>query len=282
MIKRFHDDGHEVEYYIHDTIKDKILDKAINIVHNKNNSFVSVIDGKSGVGKTTFCIQIAKYLDPTFSLKKIAWTPMKFLELINNAEKGDCIAFDEGMVINSRSATSQVNKAIMIALSQIRSRNIFILININSIFDLDKNIALHRADILFHLYTKDDKVDGEKRIKVYGRQRLKYLYITGKKYYNYRSSPNFFARPPKKYVFLVNENKYEEIKRQDTIGNTNDIESIGKNEKKYKIAAAKIINAVRGLGITQRTLAKEIGESDRFLSLIVTWAKDNNYLDSDS
>lgn len=280
MVKAMHDDGHEVEYYIHNDIKEKILDKAIDVVHNKNNSFVAIIDGKSGVGKSTLGIQLCKYIDPKFTLKNIAWTPSKFLDLINNAQKGDAIMFDEGMIINSRSATSQVNKAIMIALSQIRSRNIFIWININSIFDLDKNIALHRADILFHVYTKDDKVDGEKRIKVYGRQRMKYLYITGKKYYNYRSAPNFFARPPKKYMFLVNETMYEKTKRADTIENTEDNQKLGRMEKKYKIALIKLIRFIKtNHSIDQKDIVDVVDLSKSQISKIITWGKDNKFIE---
>jgi len=276
IVKCKHDNGYEVSYYLDKNIKEKILDKAIDVVHNKNNSFVSVIDGKSGVGKSTFGIQVCKYLDPNFTIKNIAWTPKKFLDLINNAKKGDAIMFDEGMIINSRSATSQVNKAIMIALSQIRSRNIFILININSIFDLDKNIALHRADVLFHVYTKDDKVDGEKRIKVYGRQRMKYLYIGGKKYYNYNAPPNFFARPPRKYVFLVNEKVYEETKRRDTVENTEDGEKLNRMEKKYKIALVKLIEYIKeNHGILHKDIFDVIGSSESQISKMITWAKDN-------
>ncbi len=279
MVDLKHDDGSVVSCYLHPQIQENILDKAKHVVHNLNNTFLGIIDGKSGVGKSTLSIQFCKYVDPTFTLKNIAWTPKNFLNLIHNAKKGDAILFDEGMIINSRSATSQVNRAIIIALSQIRSRNLFIFININSVFDLDKSIAIHRADILFHLYTSMDMVDGEKRLKVYGRQKLKFLYISGKKFYDYKSSPNFFARPSKKYVFLVGEDAYEEKKRKETIENTEDPKSLGKYETKYKVMVAKLITFIKDEGISFIDCAAKTGLNEKHFSKIVVWARDSGFMD---
>lgn len=278
-----HDDGYEVDYYIHNSIHKEILTKAKKVVHEMNNSFVCIVDGKSGVGKSTFAIQIAKNLDPNFTIDKIAWTPKKLIDLMEHAKKGDAIMFDEGMAVNSRSATSAINKAIIISLSQIRSRNIFIIININSIFDIDKAISIHRADILFHIYTKDDKVDGEKRIKVYGRRTLKFLYIKGKKFYDYSSAPNFFARPPKKYVFLINEKLYEARKRKETMENV-DLEGnvLGRRESIYRIAFIKLVDWVKKKYQMTHLQVSEVVEIDSpRISKIISWAKDKKYIEDD-
>lgn len=273
MHKTLDHKGEEIEYYIHDAIKNVILDKAKRVVLTMNNSFVAVIDGKSGVGKSTFGIQICRYLDPDFGLHKIAWTPDKFLGLIQNATKGDCIMFDEGMIINSRSATSAINKAIIVALSQIRSRNIYIIININAIFDLDKNISLHRADGLFHVYTKDDMVDGEKRIKFYGRHRLKNLYLRGKKTYHYGSPPNFFARPPRKYVFFLDENEYEKLKREETMRNIygDDKSSTSYINRQYRSYLGGLLTYLKEHSeITQKAISEFLGVAPPRLS---EWSK---------
>ena len=280
MVKRKHDNGQEIEYYIHDQVKEKILDKAIDQVHNKNNSFVAVFDARSGTGKTTLAIQYAKYLDPNFTIDQMTWQPKKIIEMMHNSEEHQCFVLDEAMGLNSRSAISALNKAIIIALSQIRSRNIFILICINSIFDLDKNIAIHRADLLFHLYCRNDTIDGERRVKVYGRHKLKYLYLTGKKYYNYSSPPNFFARPPRKYVFLLNEKEYEKRKRAATMEDANlDGNTIGKHETRYKIIAAKLIMYLKSKGMLQKDCADYLNEDKKNISKIVVWAKDHKYLE---
>lgn len=283
MVKANHDDGKEVEYYIHDSIHEKILKKAKRVVHEMNNSFVCVVDGRSGVGKSTFAIQIAKNLDPNFTIDKIAWTPKKFIDLMENAKKGDTIMFDEGMAVNSRSATSAINKAIIIALSQIRSRNIFIIININSIFDLDKAISIHRAEILFHMYTKDDKVDGEKRIKIYGRRTLKFLYLKGKKFYDYSSAPNFFARPPKKYVFLINEKEYEKRKRKETMENADlDGGGLGRRESVYRLAFVKIVDWIKKkYEVTHLEVSDIVGIDSPRISKLLNWAKTKGYIEDE-
>ncbi len=278
MVTRKHDDGHDVTYYIHDHIKEKNLDKARDIVYNKNNSVVIIVDGKSGVGKSSLAIQIAKFLDPNFTIDNITWTPADFIDKAESLSKA-ALVFDEGMKINSRSALSKSNKAMIVALSQLRSRNLFIILCINSLFDLDRSIALHRADLLYHMYTKDDLIDGERRIKVYGRQKIKYLYIAGKKYYSYRSPPHFFARPPRKHVFLVNSKEYEKRKRKATKDNTDINGGIGKNELRYKTLLAQILSFIKTKGITQKMLAEEFDVIPQTFSRISVWATDNGVME---
>lgn len=276
MHKSYDAKGKAIEYFVHDSIKEKILDRAMDNVMTKNNSFVGVVDGRSGVGKSTFCIQLCRFLDKDFGLHKMAWTPDKFLDLIQNAKKGDAIMFDEGMIVSSRAATSAVNRAIVIALSQIRSRNIYIFVNINSIFDLDRNIALHRADVLFHMYTVHDKVDSEKRCKVYGRSKLKYLYLMGKKYYSYKTNPNFFARPPRKYVFLLNEKKYEEIKREETMKNAalQDKNTANVKSKRHQSYLGKFAAYIKKhFDMQQKDIAKILNVAPNTISKWISVAK---------
>ncbi len=279
MVELKHDDGTYHKVYIDRRIKEQVLDKAKINVLKKNNSFIGIPDGRSGIGKTTETVHYCKYCDPNFTLDNIAWTPKRFVELIQNAKKGDAILFDEGMIVNSRSATSQVNKAIIIALSQIRSRNIFIFLCINSIFDLDRSIALHRSDVLFHIYNKDDITNGERRIKVYGRSKIKMLYLRGKKYYSYSSQPNFFAKCGK-YVFLCNEIEYEKRKREETMANANlDDNLVGRRESKYRMLLAKILYVLKKkYEISHRDIGGIIDMKESRISEMIRWAKDKGYI----
>lgn len=281
MVKLKHDDGTIHKVYIDRTIKEKNLDKAKDNVLNRNNSLVIVVDGRSGIGKTTLAIQFAKYLDPNFTIDQMSWDPEKFIKDVENSRKGACYVFDETMVVSSRSATSRVNRAIVNVLSQLRSRNLFIILNINSIFDVDRNVSLHRLDLLYHLYNKDDVTNSERRLKVYGRSKIKYLYINGKKYYSYATHPNFFAKPSQKYVFLIDEKEYEKRKRRDSAKNTDLFggKVLGKTETMYKVMLAKLIYILRKkYEIKQKDVAVELDEDYKKISHIVTWAKDNGYI----
>ncbi len=192
----------------------KLLQGHKNAVLNHNTSLVIVTDGRSGLGKTTLSFQTAIFLDKTFNLDKVFYNPDDFLEGLAKAKKGDCIIFDEAMLISSRSALSSVNKMIVQSMSMIRSKQIFIIFCVNSIFDLDKNLAISRCDLLLHVYG-ENLIDRGKFLAFYKpRQqpdKIKQLYLHGKKDYRY-SFPkgNFSGTFPKE--FIVNENAYDRQK----------------------------------------------------------------------
>lgn len=203
-------------YYIGNLLKIN-LDSYKQAVLERNTSCVMITDGRSGEGKSTLSFQVACYLDPEFSLDKVAFTPEQFIYCLKNAKKGDCIVFDEAMVISSRSAMSSFNRAIIIMMSQIRSKQIFVIFNINSIFDLDRNLALHRADCLFHVYSEDERLGRRGRYCVFpsNKGKLKSLYIFGKKYYSY-SKPKSVFRDRFSSFFPFEDQKYE-AKKQTAI-----------------------------------------------------------------
>ncbi len=193
----------------------EILDIFKNGIYNKNLSIVIVTDGRSGTGKTTLSMQEGLYCDPTFSLAKVFFTPDDFLKGLEKAKKGDVLIFDEAMLISSRASMSQINKMIIIAMSMIRSKNIIVIFNINSIFDLDKNLALYRCDLLLHVYSEG--LGNRGRFMAFfkasdNRDRIKELYLYGKKYYSYsKPKSNFNTRFSKHFV--VDEKEYERKKQ---------------------------------------------------------------------
>lgn len=184
-------------------------------MHEKKQSVVLLADGRSGMGKTTISFQIAKYLTPDFSLDNVHFTPEEFLEALTRTKKGDTIIFDEAMLLSSRAALSKINRMIVIAMSMIRSKNLCIIFNVNSIFDLDRNLALSRADLLLHCYG-DSLTDKGKFLAFFkggdGRDRIKELYIHGKKYYSYGTpKSNFNAMFSSNFV--VDDGEYEAKKQ---------------------------------------------------------------------
>ncbi len=215
------------------------LRNYVNGVLNKNTSAVFITDGRSGLGKTTLSFQVgcnianqvAAWKDinkplpngekhkPNFSLDDVCWTPEEFIERLKTAKEGDVIIMDESMIISSRSAMSQMNKAVVIMMSMIRSKKIFVIFNVNSCFDLDKNLVLHRADMLMHLYAEQDKfaARGNYMVVPSSRGKLKNLYITGKKYYSYSKAQTAFVDHFSSY-FPFDEEEYEK-RKQEAINN---------------------------------------------------------------
>lgn len=208
--------ANEREYYL-DGYLNKLLLGLKNAVLNKATSAVIVVDGRSGMGKTTISIQIAFQLDPNFNLNKIYFEPGGFLEDLASANKGSCLIFDEAMLLSSRSALSEINKMVIMAMALIRSKQLFVIFCVNSIFDLDRNLALSRADLLIHVFGSNliDRGHFSTYFKPKGQFecRIKTLYLLGKKMYSYsRPSPNFHG---KFYIpFLVDEKEYEARKQE--------------------------------------------------------------------
>jgi len=193
----------------------EILDGFKWAIHNKKQSAVIITDGRSGMGKTTISFQSGKYMTPDFDLSNVHFTPESFTEALTHTKKGDTIIFDEAMLLSSRAALSQINRMIVIAMSMIRSKNLCIIFNVNSIFDLDRNLALSRADLLLHCYG-DSLTDKGKFLAFFkgsdGIDRIKQLYIHGKKYYSYGfPKSNFHSNFPSHFV--LDEDEYERIKQ---------------------------------------------------------------------
>lgn len=238
----------------------QLLDGFKWAIHSRNQSAVLVVDGRSGMGKTTLSSQIGLYMNRNFSLNHIHFTPEKFLEALTKTEKGDVLVFDEAMLLSSRAALSAMNRMIVIAMSMIRSKNLLIIFNVNSIFDLDRNLALSRADLLLHCYG-DSLTDKGKFLAFFkggdGMDRIKQLYIYGKKFYSYGSPKSNFNSTFTSY-FTVNDAEYE-AKKQIGVNNFL-MGSKSKTETRDKVSRDQLIDYIYKnrdkLDITQEKIAE--------------------------
>lgn len=251
---------------------DALLQGFKKAIDYKNTSVVIVVDGRSGMGKTCLANQLGIYLDPHFNLDKILYTPQEFMEALAVAKKGDFLLFDEAMLLSNRSAMSTINKMIIQAMSMIRSKNIYVCFCVNSIFDLDKNLSLHRADILFHVYG-DNLIDRGKyaaffKVKA-GEDRLKKLYLFGKKWYSYsQPKANFISRFVNEFV--VDEEEYEKRKQ---IGVNKFLQGVEKKEGVYaRKDKERLINVIefvmREKGVTYTELRDKCKVNAEYLSQI--------------
>lgn len=140
---------------------DGYLDNAANEIItqlNKDNDALIIVDGSVGSGKSTLAQQLAARVDPTFSVDRACFDADEFKKAIINAGKKQAIIFDEALNgLNIRRTMSAINVTMTSLLTEIRQKNLFIIMCLPSIFDMDKSIAIHRSQCLVHVYLKNGK-----------------------------------------------------------------------------------------------------------------------------
>ncbi len=203
MLKYKGYDEFSMDGWFYENLKD-----VMAIVEKKAQSFILANDGKTGLGKTTKSIQQAVVLSrgnkKRFNLNHILYDPYPSFELVNNSKKGDVWIFDESILFNSRSAMSRYNKSLLMLLSTIRSKQIYVILNIPSIFDLDRAIVLDKLNLLVHLY--GDHFGDRGKFMVFDEGRIKQLYLYGKKTYSYKyAKANFYSKFSSKFLIDVKE-----------------------------------------------------------------------------
>lgn len=136
----------------------KLWNGLMEKVSKTNSDRVYIVDGRERYGKSTFTFQQACYIEPSLMdspeklVSRIAFTPQEFLDAVRNTKNG-VIIFDEAFRgLSSRSAMSKVNKSIIQALMEMGQNNNVVFIVLPSFFMLDSYPAMHRSDILFHIY----------------------------------------------------------------------------------------------------------------------------------
>jgi ABC-type dipeptide/oligopeptide/nickel transport system ATPase subunit len=244
----------------------ELLDGFKWAINHKNQSAVFVVDGRSGMGKTTISFQMAKYMSADFDFKDVCFTPEQFLKELEHTTKGQrrTLVFDEAMMLSSRAALSKINRMIVIAMSMIRSKNVFIIFNVNSIFDLDRNLALSRADVLLHCYG-ESLTDRGKFLAFFkgadGWDRIKELYLNGKKFYSYGNPrSNFNSTFPSHFV--LDDNEYEKRKQEGVNQFLSSSQSkMGNKDKQARDIAIKELYKTGNY--TQEQVAEMVGLSPK-------------------
>lgn len=177
---------------------DGILKSNLDILKakiKKDWDFLFVIDGKEGAGKSVFAQQIAYFVsNGNFNINHICFTPEDFTKAVLSADKYQAIIFDEAFRgMDSRSAMSATNKALKGMLQEIRQKNLFIFIVLPSIWDLDKYVALHRCQGLFHVYT--DRRMNRGYFRFYKNNSIKYMMANRSKLlYRHPLDCSFYGR----------------------------------------------------------------------------------------
>jgi len=202
--------GEEKPLYMDGGLYEQLTKNVKPSVQKKDWDWFVIVDGMEGSGKSVFGFQIAKILDPNFTHEQIAFNANDFINIVVKAKKHQCIIFDEAFTgLNSRTSLSEVNNILVSLMMEMRQKNLFIILIMPSFFMLDKYAVLHRAKGLFHVY-----MDNGRRgfWNFYNQQRMKYLYLKGKKFYEYQhAKPIIFGRFQDQY--MIDKEPYIKIKK---------------------------------------------------------------------
>ena len=232
----FKKDGEPYMMYIDQNLA-KVLEVAKERVGKKNWDYVGLICGLPGSGKSTLSWTLAKYLDPSFSHKRVAFTAEEFLTITKNCPEYSAIVLDESFQsLNTRVTMSPEFLRIINHLQIIRQKHLFIFLCLPNFFDLSQDIAIFRASHLFYVYEYDNGMRG--RFRFYDRNSKTRLYVMGKKFMNYDCVRGiFFGNFYDDEV--VDEEKYLKMKEEH-------LKSQEKREKisKSSVYFAKVLNLI--------------------------------------
>ncbi len=263
-----------ISFYLDPKLKSAIDNKIRHSLLQRDKDHVLVIDGMEGSGKSTFALQVAKYLDPSFDLNRVVFDAEEFREQIFKAKKGQCIVYDEAVTgFSSVSALSPVNRVLKSLMMQMRQKNLCVIIVIPTFFLLDKYVALFRARNLIHIY-ENKGLRGY--FRVYNRKKKKYLYLMGKQTLSYSGKKwkvNVFTRFKGRFhgVFALGdesvEKKYKE-KKLKALANT-EKNPMSSAQVKYREQRDIILYMLRKLSnLTYEKLSNLLGDYDIEMSYV--------------
>lgn len=223
----------------------------------KDDDVLIIIDGKEGSGKSCLAQAVGWYLaDGIVKPENVCMTPQAFKAAVSNAKQYDVVIFDEAyMGYASTDSMMTYNRILKKMLVLVRQKNLFLILVLPSVFDLNKYCVLHRADAMMHTF----KHKGQRgHFAFYNDNKIKSLYLLGKKMYSYYSpKPNFAAKFTKFYA--IDEAKYRELKLEtmNSFLTKEDDDSVGRKTAMLYVAIKKLFEV---LNDNRRTTRISIGQ----------------------
>ena len=100
---------------------------------------------------------------------------------------------------------SKFNRVLIKIMSEMRSKNLFVFLNIPNFFMMDWYVAQHRTTGMLYIRNRG-------KFASYDYPTKKKLYMEGKKYHSYHVPPNFTGNFTS--AFVLDEKKYEKKKQE--------------------------------------------------------------------
>lgn len=296
-IKKTFPDGTIVAYHgtlwpILETCRHKLKDKHHNVI---------TISGRVGTGKSEFSFQIAKYLDPKFTLDNVYWNTDDLIAAAASSDnikpRGTVFIFDEAREgTQSINAMSETNRKMGLFLDTIRSRGYHIILTQPSPWSFQKGIFVYASDLHFHIEKKgnqkfieaiarvgpDGDLDGIREkpfergyVRVYDADQKLKLYIDGKKLENLNvASSTMFTF--EKSQGLIDWDEYDRRKNLAVAAMNNKFNEEakplvgGKSEKIMKFKQKVYWTLVHECGWNQSKVAKYFNEEQGNVSSYIS------------
>ncbi len=169
-----------------------LLDRIKTYISKNDKDYVLLVDGYEGSGKTTFAIQLGKYVDPTLNLNRVCMTPEEFKEAIITAKKGQCVIYDEAVTgLTAGAAITKIGKLLKSLMMQMRQQNLFVIVLLPTIFELNKYAVLSRARFTFHIYESKGRMGYWVGLN---RKDTRITYLKGKRTHTYTVRSRYNGR----------------------------------------------------------------------------------------
>lgn len=246
----------EFEYHMDENLIANL--KGLNDNLRKDYDAFVVVTGKERTGKSTLTVQMAKYVDPTFNIDRIVFTPEQFVKAVYNSQQYQAIVYDEAHGgLNAKGTMSTVNKRLIQTFTEMGFRNLFVFLVLPSFFELGRYTALHRSNLLIHTHERGAYM-------VFSHKRKKNIYIQGKKTLSIKSASNFKGRYSS--CFPLDFEAYKEKKRISTTDLSLTEET--REDKLSKLWKGRLENAIKvlhGLGYSQDQIANSLNINTRVI-----------------
>ena len=163
---------------------------------NKRQTVI-VITGRTGTGKSTCAIQLARLIDPEWELETgYIYGANDLRNLLRDGRRKRSInLFDEGSVaFNSLNVRNRDDRDMVVLLDTLRSWEMTTIICIPSFYDLNKRIRDHLIDMWIQCPEKPliKGKDARGYFEAYAPSSIEW---TGKTYWNYLGAGKFGALP---------------------------------------------------------------------------------------
>lgn len=251
-------------YYMDGYLKSN-LDMAKKVIR-KDWDMLFCVDGPEGSGKSVLGMQCAFYVDPSFVINRVCFTPKEFENcILHNAQPYEAVVYDEAFSgLDSGGAMSRINRALKKTMAEIRQKNLFIFIVMPTYFDLMKYVALWRSRALISVYVGSNFERGF--FNFYGKEKKQKLYLLGKKMYDYHVvQPNFKGRFTNFYV--VDEKDYRD-KKAKALTNRAIVRADEEDKRKVEqLLFDRLVSIDAGLTHKQKYTILGMPESTYFVKL---------------
>lgn len=181
-------------------VYEDMLAKLASLIRRRTNNkrqTVIVITGRTGTGKSTCAIQLARLIDPEWDLEESYVYGADDLRELLKAGRGhrNVNLFDEGSVsFNSLKSNARDDRDMVVLLDILRSWEMTTIICIPSFYDLNKRIREHLVDFWIQCPERP-LIKGKPARGYFEAYAPSFIEWTGKTFWNFLGAGKFTPLP---------------------------------------------------------------------------------------